>query len=95
MSKEDLGLALPKKNYYFIIAGVVVVFIGFILMSGGGAEDPKVFQKEEMFSSRRITVAPFMVMLGYVIVLWGILKKPEAPIKIETPEKESRNDVID
>lgn len=80
MSKEDLGLALPKKNYYYIIAGVVVVFVGFVLMSGGGSEDPSVFDKEELFSFRRITLAPFLVILGYVIVLWGILKKPEEAV---------------
>lgn len=95
MSKEDLGLALPKKNYYFIIIGVVVVFIGFILMSGGGAEDPKVFQEEEMFSPMRITVAPFLVILGYVVVLWGILKRPETDMVVEPSPKESPSDVID
>lgn len=97
MSKEDLGLALPKKNYYYIIAGVVVVFIGFVLMAGGGSEDPSVFKEEEMFSFRRITLAPFLVIFGYVVVLWGILKKPEQPMQVEvkSPEKQSNDDVID
>jgi uncharacterized membrane protein len=98
MSKKDLGLALPKKNYYYIIAGVVLVFIGFVLMAGGGSEDPTVFKKEEMFSFRRITLAPFLVILGYVVVLWGILKKPEAPalqVEVEAQEKASSEDVID
>lgn len=97
MSKEDLGLALPKKNYYYIIAGVVVVLIGFVLMAGGGSEDPMVFDKDELFSARRITVAPFLVILGYVVVLWGILKKPEQAVKVESanPEKQTQEDVID
>ncbi|CAG5085185.1 DUF3098 domain-containing protein [Parvicella tangerina] len=86
MSKEELGLALPKKNYYYIIAGVVVVLIGFVLMAGGGSDDPMVFDKEELFSFRRITLAPFMVILGYGIVVWGILKKPQEEIVKVDPE---------
>ncbi|MCB9189281.1 MAG: DUF3098 domain-containing protein [Flavobacteriales bacterium] len=100
MSKQDLGLALPRKNYIYIIAGVVVVFIGFVLMAGGGSEDPLVFNEEEMFSFRRITLAPFMVIGGYVLVLWGILKKPEEGIvksAKENPEAEKMDsqEVID
>lgn len=97
MSKEDLGLALPKKNYYYIIAGVVVVLLGFVLMAGGGSEDPMIFDKEELFSFRRITLAPFLVILGYVIVLWGVLKKPEETIKStgQTEVNKSEEAVID
>ena len=68
---------LCKKNYVFIIIGCLVVILGFILMSGGGSENPNVFQEEELFSFRRITLAPFMVMLGYGVVLYGIMKKQQ------------------
>ena len=44
-------------------------------MSGGGSEDPNVFNEEELFSFRRITLAPFLVMSGYGFVLFGIMKK--------------------
>ena len=44
-------------------------------MAGGGSDDPNVFNKEELFSFRRITLAPFLVMLGYGLVLFGIMKK--------------------
>lgn len=94
MSKGS-GLALPKENYLYIIAGVVVVLIGFFLMSGGGADDPMVFEKEELFSERRITVAPFLVMVGYVVVLYGILKRPKMPVVIEnTAEPKKDNDLV-
>ncbi len=95
MSKGS-GLALPKENYLYIIAGVVVVLIGFFLMSGGGADDPTVFDKEELFSTRRITVAPFLVMLGYVGVLYGILKRPKMPVVVEksTEEAKEKNDLV-
>ena len=93
MSKGS-GLALPKENYLFIIAGVVVVLIGFFLMSGGGADDPLVFDADELFSTRRITVAPFLVMVGYVVVLYGILKRPKMPVVVEkTVEAKKENDL--
>ncbi|MEC8407939.1 MAG: DUF3098 domain-containing protein, partial [Bacteroidota bacterium] len=66
---------LKRKNYIFIISGCLVVLLGFVLMSGGGSDDPNVFNEEELFSFRRITLAPFLVILGYGIVLYGIMKK--------------------
>ena len=75
--EEKSKMVLGKKNYVFIIIGCLVVILGFILMSGGGSENPNVFQDEELFSFRRITLAPFMVMLGYGVVLYGIMKKQQ------------------
>lgn len=96
MSKE-IGLALPKENYLIIIGGVVLVLLGFVLMSGGGADDPDVFVKEELFSFRRITLAPFLVILGYVVVLYGILKRPKNAVIIEsdvTEKTKEKNDLV-
>ena len=73
--EEKKDMVLNKKNYLFIILGCVVVILGFVLMSGGGSENPDVFNEEELFSFRRITLAPFLVMLGYGLVLFGIMKK--------------------
>ena len=70
-------MALSRENFKYIIVGCVVVILGFILMSGGGTEDPTKFNEEELFSFRRITLAPFLVMLGYGVVLFGILKRPK------------------
>ena len=75
--EEKSKMVLGKKNYVFIIIGCLVVILGFILMSGGGSENPNVFQEEELFSFRRITLAPFIVMLGYGVVLYGIMKKQQ------------------
>ena len=75
--EEKSKMVLGKKNYVFIIIGCLVVILGFILMFGGGSENPNVFQEEELFSFRRITLAPFMVMLGYGVVLYGIMKKQQ------------------
>lgn len=57
-----------------MLAGLIMVVIGFMLMSGGGSEDPTKFNYE-VFSERRITLAPIMVMGGYVVVMIGIMKK--------------------
>ena len=73
--EERKKMVLNKKNYLFIILGCVVVILGFVLMSGGGSENPDIFNEEELFSFRRITLAPFLVMLGYGLVLFGIMKK--------------------
>ena len=73
--EEKKNMVLNNKNYLFIILGCVVVILGFVLMSGGGSENPDVFNEEELFSFRRITLAPFLVMLGYGLVLFGIMKK--------------------
>ena len=73
--EEKKNMVLNNKNYLFIILGCVVVILGFVLMSGGGSENPDIFNEEELFSFRRITLAPFLVMLGYGLVLFGIMKK--------------------
>ena len=73
--EEKKNMVLKRKNYIFIISGWLVVLLGFVLMSGGGSDDPNVFNEEELFSFRRITLAPFLVILGYGIVLYGIMKK--------------------
>ena len=76
-------MALSRENFKYIIVGCVVVILGFILMSGGGTEDPTQFNEEELFSFRRITLAPFLVMLGYGVVLFGILKRQKKEATIQ------------
>lgn len=65
-----------------MLAGLGVVILGFILMSGGGSDDPEVFS-EAIFSFRRITLAPLLVLAGYGLVMYAIMKKPkpDAPVK--------------
>lgn len=77
MSRPLLGLALSKRNYTIILIGLAVIILGYILMSGGGTSDPNVFNAEELFSARRITLAPIVVLLGYGIVGYGIMAKPK------------------
>ena len=73
-NKPAADFAFGKENYMLMILGIVVIMVGFILMSGGGSDDPNVFNPE-IFSARRITVAPILVMLGFIIEIAAILKK--------------------
>ena len=65
-----------KLNYKILLIGLAVIAVGFILMSGGGSEDPNVFN-EEIFSFRRIRLAPAVVLLGFGITIYSILKNPK------------------
>jgi F0F1-type ATP synthase assembly protein I len=68
-------LAFGKDNYKLFIAAVVVVTIGYLLMVGGGSEDPNVFNADELFSPVRITVAPMVVLVGFALGVYAIMKK--------------------
>ncbi len=65
-----------KVNYKFLLIGLGVIALGFILMSGGGSKDPNVFS-EEIFSFRRIRLAPTTVLIGFGITIYAILKNPK------------------
>ena len=63
-------------NYKILWVGLAVIALGFLLMSGGGSEDPAVFN-EEIFNFRRIRLAPATVLLGFGITIYSILKNPK------------------
>lgn len=63
-----------RKNYIIMIIGLVVIAIGFILMAGGGSDDPNVFN-EEIYNFRRIRLAPTLVIIGLAIEIYAILAK--------------------
>ena len=69
-------LLFGKRNYKFMLIGLCFIALGFILMSGGGSEDPNVFN-EEIYSFRRIRLAPMLVILGFIIEVYAILTKSE------------------
>ena len=68
--------AFGKENYRLLFIGLAFIIVGFLLMVGGGSDDPKVFNPE-IFSFRRITLAPIMILAGYVIEIFAIMKKPK------------------
>ncbi len=77
MSKEKQDEFLfSKENYKILIAGIATIILGYILLSGGGTDDPNIFTRE-IFSFRRITLAPIVCLIGFGIVMYAIMKKPK------------------
>ena len=72
VNKEQMPFTM--KNYITILVGMVVIFLGFVLMSGGGEHSVTVFD-DSIFSFRRITLAPLVVVAGFVVVGVGIMKR--------------------
>lgn len=72
---------LGKQNYRLLLIGLALNVIGFILMLGGGSDDPKVFNEAELFSATRITVAPILIIAGYILIGYAIMKKPKTETK--------------
>jgi membrane-bound ClpP family serine protease len=79
VKKEDdkkTGFALGRENYKLMAVGFAIIIIGFILMAGGRSDDPKVFS-EDIFSFRRITLAPLIVLAGFIFEIYAIMKRPK------------------
>jgi hypothetical protein len=67
-----------KENYIWIIAGIAIIGLGLLLMAGGKSDDPNVFNKEEVYSFRRITLAPILILIGLAFQVVAIFRKPKA-----------------
>lgn len=78
--KNIQGFALGKENYKLMAIGFAIIVVGFILMLGGRTDNPAEFN-EKIFSFRRITLAPIVVLAGFVFEIWAIMKKPESKEK--------------
>ena len=72
--KNDEQMPLTLRNYTLIIAGLVIIIIGMVLMTGGGSDNPEVFNYD-MFSWRRITLAPILIVGGFAFEIYALLKK--------------------
>ena len=75
-SENPQEFLFDKINYKILLIGIAVIALGFILMSGGGSNDPNVFN-EDVFSFRRIRLAPTTVLIGFGITIYAILKNPK------------------
>ncbi len=73
-NKNNEPLLFTKENYLLLLLGVIVIAIGFLIMSGGSSDDPNVFNYE-VFSFRRIRLAPAIIFLGFGICIYSIFKK--------------------
>lgn len=75
-NKEKLNFALGRENYKLLGIGFVIIVIGFLLMLGGKTKDPNEFS-DKIFSFRRITLAPLVVLAGFIFEIWAIMKRPK------------------
>ena len=75
-TKETTGFALGKENYKLLAIGFAIIVVGFILLAGGGSDDPNVFSTD-IFNFRRLTLAPIVLLIGFVFEIYAIMKKPK------------------
>lgn len=73
-NEQKPDFLFEKVNYKILLIGIAVIALGFILMSGGGSDDPTVFS-EAVFSWRRIRLAPTVVLIGFGVTIYSIFKK--------------------
>ncbi len=79
MSEVKSPAMFNKENYIWMLAGVLVIALGMFLMSGGQSNtDPTVFNKDAVYSSTRITIAPILILAGLALEIFAIFKKPKA-----------------
>lgn len=75
-NNEKLNFSLGPENYKLLAIGFVIIVIGFLLMIGGKSSDPNKFSGD-IFSFRRVTLAPIVVLAGFIFEIWAIMKKPK------------------
>ena len=75
---KEAPYAFNHKNYKLLLIGLGINILGFILMIGGGAEDPNTFDASELFGTVRITIAPMFIVAGYVVIMYAIMKRPKS-----------------
>lgn len=76
-SNVEQAFLFDRENYMWMIGGVALILIGFFLMSGGKSANPHEFHYDEIYSFRRITLAPIVVLLGFAVEVYAIMKKPK------------------
>jgi len=74
---EGPRFVFDKQNYILIIAGLFLLAVGFILLIGGGSDNPQVFNYS-LFNFQRLTLAPILILLGYLIEIFAIMRRPKA-----------------
>jgi hypothetical protein len=69
---QKQSFVFEKKNYLLMGVGIMFMIIGYLLMQGGGSEDPNIFN-EDIFNARRITWAPLMLIIGLIVEVYAIM----------------------
>lgn len=76
--QKDTTLLFGKENYLLMIIGGVIIALGMFLMSGGKNADPNTFDNKVVYSTTRVTIAPILILLGFVVETYAIFKRPKA-----------------
>lgn len=76
--KADESPIFYKANFLLMIIGAVIIIAGMVIMAGGKSSDPKVFDYNEVYSKTRITVAPILIIIGILVEIYAIFKRPAA-----------------
>ncbi|MEO5777011.1 MAG: DUF3098 domain-containing protein [Flavobacterium sp.] len=74
-NEQKPDFLFEKANYKILLIGIAVIALGFILMSGGGSDNPKISNDEIIFDFQRIRLAPTVVLIGFGITIYSIFKK--------------------
>jgi len=77
MTETKQPALFSRDNYMWMLIGVAMIAIGMLLMAGGKSSDPNVFDAKEVYSARRITVAPLLILAGLVVEIYAIFKSPK------------------
>ena len=74
VTKKSLAI-FGKSNYIWMLVGAALIIAGMLLMSGGKSADPNVFNENEVYSFRRITLAPIVMIAGFLVEIYALFKK--------------------
>ena len=88
MKIDNPKLAFTKLNYILLSIGFIIILIGLFIMKGGGTEDMNIHNQEEMFGFQRITLAPILIIIGFIINIFAIIFP--VPKESNTQEKIKR-----
>jgi hypothetical protein len=78
MEDKKSQFGFQPENYKILLIGLAINILGFLLMIGGAAKSPNEFNEGELFSSTRITLAPILIVAGYIVIMYAIMKKKKA-----------------
>jgi len=74
---QQLDFLFDKENYMLMLGGIGLILLGFFLMAGGKSANPHEFHYDEIYSFRRITIAPIVLLMGFGLEVYAIMKKPK------------------
>ncbi|MDR1055850.1 MAG: DUF3098 domain-containing protein [Prevotellaceae bacterium] len=74
---EEVGFPIGRQNYKLLLIGFAIIVLGFILMLGGGSDNPSEFNYDGLFGFQRRTLAPVIVLAGFAFEIYAIMKKPQ------------------